>query len=193
MAVTVTKDMVADVLRRVKELTKSEVLIGIPEINAERQVEEGDEGPITNSAIGYIMEFGSPAKNIPARPFLIPGVEKMLPAGIARLKTAGEKALGGKKSDIEKELTRVGILGQNAVRGTISDGPFVPLAQSTIEARARRGRKGAQKYLAEQARIASLDHLGWTGTPADLSLVKPLIDTGQLRASVSFVVRQKGK
>lgn len=165
MGVTVTKDIVADVLRRVKELTKSEVLIGIPDANAERSSDEGDKTPITNAGIGYVMEFGSPAQNIPARPFLIPGVENMRDAAIARLKVAGDKALSGQKSDIEKELAKVGILGQSAVRAKITDGPFQPLAPRTIKAREARGRTG----------------------------IKPLIDTGQLRQSVSFVVRQKGK
>ena len=164
MTVTVTKDMVADVLRRVKELTKSEVLIGIPDANAERTGDDGKTEPITNAGIGYVMEFGSPAQNIPARPFLLPGVESMRDAAVERLKIAGGKALSGQKSDIEKELTKVGILGQNAVQAKITDGPFQPLAPRTLKAREARGRTGA----------------------------KPLIDTGKLRESVSFVVHQKG-
>ena len=139
------------------------------------------------------MEFGDPARNIPARPSLIPGVTKIIPDAVAKLKKAGEKALEGKKSDIEAALKSVGVIGQRAVRAKITDGPFQPLAQATIEARARRGRKGAKKFLKQQAKAEAGRALGWEGTEPDASLVKPLIDTGQFRQSINFVVRKKGE
>ena len=69
--VRVTRDRVSEVLSAVTKLVGREVLVGIPEDNTERV--NGDEA--TNAQLGYVHEFGSPAKNIPARPFLIPGTE----------------------------------------------------------------------------------------------------------------------
>lgn len=166
MAVRVTKDIFADILKRVKELTKAEVLIGIPDANADRKAEPDEKAdPITNAAIGYIHEFGAPEKNIPARPFLIPGVQSIKADAIKHLKRAGEQALDGSKDGIVKEFTKVGLLGQKAVQARITDGPFAPLAPATLAARRRRGRTGD----------------------------KPLIDTGQLRRSITFVIGEKGK
>ncbi len=57
-----------------------------------------------------------------------------------------------------------GLMGQDAVRGKITSGPFVPLAPATLRARKAKGRTGE----------------------------KPLIDTGQLRAAYTYVIRAKG-
>jgi hypothetical protein len=70
---------------------------------------------------------------------------------------------------------------QNAVRTKITDGPFAPLADSTLRARARRGRKGAVAELKSRAQ----------GNAPNNANAKPLIDTGQLRKSITYVVRKK--
>lgn len=164
MTVRITKDRVAEVLAAVKKLTAKEVLVGIPQANAERKPEPG-EPPITNAELGYIHEFGAPEANIPARPFLIPGVERIQDQAIARLKKAGQKALEGEVAQIDQQMRAVGLIAQSAVQKKITDGPFVPLKPRTIAERVARGR---------------------TGT-------KPLIDTGALRQSITFVVADKGK
>lgn len=166
MGVKITKDRVAEVMRGVKALVKAEVLIGIPETRADRKPEEGEEKtPISNAAIGYISEYGSPKRNIPARPFLIPGVESIKDRAIPRLKRAGQSAIDGDSRDIAKSLIAIGIMGQSAVQKKIVDGPFTPLKPATIAAR---------------------EHEGFKGT-------KPLIRTGQLRQAITFVLRDKGK
>ena len=157
MSVTITKDRMADVLKSIQSLVKERTLVGIPAANAERR-----DGPINNAAIGYINEFGSPANNIPARPFLIPGVEAAQPKVVKQLRRGADQALGGKLDAADKALHSAGIVAVNAVRAKISEGIPTPLKASTIAARARRGR---------------------TGT-------KPLIDTGQLRNSLTYVVRK---
>jgi hypothetical protein len=156
------RDRMAALQKAVTDLTKTEVLIGIPDANAARQADKGQ--PASNALIGYIQEFGSPAKNIPPRPFLVPGVNSIRDSAAKRLGVAAEKALSGRTEAVGQQLDAVGLLGQAAVRGKITDGPFAPLAERTLEARRRRGRTGD----------------------------KPLIDSGQLRASINFVVRRKG-
>lgn len=152
-----TKDQMADVLKSIQSLVKEQTLVGIPDSNAARK-----EGPINNAALGYINEFGSPANNIPARPFLIPGVEAAEPAVLKQLKRGAEGALDGRLDAADKALHSAGILAVNAVRGKINEGVPPPLADSTLAARRRRGR---------------------TGT-------KPLIDTGQLRNAITYVLRK---
>jgi hypothetical protein len=164
VTVRVIKDRVAEVVETIKKLTSKEVLVGIPRENAARKPEPGEKGePINNAALGYIHEFGAPEANIPPRPFLIPGVEKVKDQAIARLKKAGELALNGDVSKVDAQLTAVGLLAQSAVQQKIVDGPFTPLKPRTLARRAARGR---------------------TGT-------KPLIDTGALRQAIAFVIVKK--
>ena len=165
MTVEVTKDRVADVLRAIRVLTLKEVLIGIPAEGAERKPEPGEPNPPSNAVIGYTMEFGDPERNIPARQHLLPGVESILPKAIERLRKAGEQALSGKPEEAEKALHVVGLMGQSAVRGRITSGPFVPLSPRTLARRKARGRLGE----------------------------KPLIDTGAYRMAQTYVVAVRGK
>jgi hypothetical protein len=58
-----------DVIEAISQLSNKDVLVGIPDSAPERT-----DTPITNAQIGYVMETGSPAHNVPARPFLVPGV-----------------------------------------------------------------------------------------------------------------------
>lgn len=166
MGVKITKDRVAEVMKGVRALTKSEVLIGIPDTRAERKPVDGETGPpASNALIGYVQEFGSPEKNIPARPFLVPGVQSIKDRAIPILKKAGAAALDGDGKGVAKSLMTVGLMGQGAVQRKITEGTFEPLAERTLAKRRARGRTG----------------------------IKPLIDTGALRQSITFVLRDKGK
>lgn len=163
MPVKVTKDQTAEVLKSIRLLTGRQLLIGIPADSA-RQPDKDDPSPISNAAIGYIMETGAPDRNIPARPHLVPGVESIRPRIIAEMKKMGLAALKGDRAAIDKGYNIIGLLGQNAVRGKITDGPFAPLAPRTLAQRKARGRTGD----------------------------RPLLDTGQLRAAYTYVIRVKG-
>ena len=163
MSVRITKDQVPLLLQAIEGLTRQQVLVGIP----------GDTGartgvPIGNVGIAYINEYGSPAANIPARPFLQPGINDAMPAIIARLRAGAVKALTfpPDPSVGTRTLMGVGLLAQNSVRAVITAVIPPPLAASTI--RARRTRKVAPR----------------TGTV-------PLLDSGALRRSVTFVLRPK--
>lgn len=169
-----------------RRLVKQDLLVGIPDTNAERQRAPGEKGePASNAVIGYTQEFGSDEHHIPPRPFLIPGVGDAKPAIVAALQTAGSEVLTGNVGAVDKGFARAGFAAVSAVQAKITDGPFIPLSQRTIEARAVRGRKGAKQYLKLQGQ----------GTPdwalQDANLVKPLIDTGQLRRAITFVVRDR--
>ncbi|MBN3848628.1 hypothetical protein G3N58_17625 [Paraburkholderia sp. Ac-20342] len=177
MGVTITKDKVADIIRAVAELAGKDVLVGVPDSKAERT----DDQPISNAAIGYIMETGSPANNIPARPHLVPGIQDVQAEVAERLGKGARAALSGSQSGANAQLNAAGLIGQRGVRAKITDGPFAPLAESTLRARARCGRKGAAKELASRA----------AGNQPDNANAKPLIDTGQYRQSITYVVRKR--
>lgn len=159
MGARITKDGLARVLRSIQQLAAQEVLVGIPSETTERQ----DGEPINNATIGYIQETGSPANNLPARPFLVPGVESVQKEATNQLKRGGDAALSGRAMDADKAMHAAGIIAQNGVKAKINSGVPPALAASTLAARRRRGRTGE----------------------------KPLIDKGELRNSVTYVIRKK--
>lgn len=158
-----TRDRMPGFNKAVKELARQQVMVGIPADKTARKA--GDKEPLNNAQIGYIMEHGSPAANIPARPWLNPGVKSVEEKTTARLSKTAETALSsGDPTLVIKGLMAVGLTAQSGVRGYITTNAFLPLAPATLAARRRRGRTGE----------------------------KPLIDTGQLRAAVNFVIRPRG-
>lgn len=159
--VEITADHLQDVVKAIHRLTGQEILVGVPQANTARR--NDDNTSITNAEIGYIMETGSPAMNIPARPFLVPGVEAVQKDVTKQLEKAAHAALDSTQDQVERSFHAAGMVAQNGVRHQINDGDFQPLAEATLAARRARGR---------------------TGT-------KPLIDTGQLRNSVTYVIRDK--
>jgi phage gpG-like protein len=162
MSVSKVKDNWPALAKAIEELAQREVLVGVPQVEAPREGDEWD-GPMNNATLAYIHDNGSPAANIPARPFMAPGVEKVQDYVTARLESAGRAAMDGDQGTVEVELEKAGMKTQASIRNTINDGIEPELADSTLAARRRRGR---------------------TGTV-------PLVDTGQLRNSIQYVVRKK--
>lgn len=148
-------------LKSIEEFPKHDVLIGIPEDKSLRDYDADENEPITNAAIGYIAEFGAPERNIPQRAWLIPSIKKAKVQISSYMKQAGAAILAGDYKKCDRAMHAAGLAGQNSARKMINTGPFQELAEATLAARLRRGR---------------------TGT-------KPLIDTGQFRNSVTYVVR----
>jgi hypothetical protein len=151
----ITEDQVDDVLRTIQALAKKEVLIGIPDATADRP--GGEE--VTNAELGYLNEFGSPANNIPARPFLIPGVTRIEQQAAVLLRKGAEHSLDTGASAVPS-LDAAGQLAENSVKRWFTDpaNGWAPNTPSTIR------KKGSNR---------------------------PLIDTGELRRSVTHVVVDK--
>ncbi|MDE1905293.1 MAG: hypothetical protein KGH75_02425 [Rhodospirillales bacterium] len=159
-------DRLNQLVGAINELAMQDVLIGVPAMKTQRDPEPGEPAGITNAAVGYIQEFGSPASNIPARPFLIPGVKAAQKEVADRLKAAAQGAMTFKPTQVRQNMMAAGLIAQNSVRKTLTDGiGYAPLAEATLAARRRRGR---------------------TGT-------RPLVDTGQLRNAITYVIRHAGK
>jgi phage gpG-like protein len=158
--INVTLDNTEELLKSVKELAKQQVLVGIPSSGSR------SDGP-SNATLGYIHEFGSPARNIPARPFLFPAVNKLKDKATEMLKEAASLYMDHKEGQAKAVLESIGIMAMNAVKNNIVSGgdpTFAPLAPATLSARQARGHAGT----------------------------KPLIETGQLLNSITYLVRKKG-
>lgn len=173
-------DRSAKVLGSMRALLRREVLVGIPAENAERQ-EKGET--LNNATLGYIHENGAPAANTPARPFLVPGVVKAKDQINARFKKAAEAALAGEPAKMLRQLESAGIEAVSSVKNYMDSGISPALSDATLRARAKRGRKGAQAELDSRAQ----------GNAEGTQLAKPLIDTGELRGKITYVVRNKTK
>lgn len=180
--VIIVKDHVAEVQAAIVALTKLELLVGFPDETADRKETPDDQG-ITNAALGYIHDRGAPEVNIPARPFMEPGVlnaEDDIAEGFHKI---GQQVLKSRNpvETVVKGFIRVGLKVQYAIRAKINEGIPPPLSEWTLRNRAQKGRKGAKEELANRAK----------GVDPSTQLAKPLIDTGQLRNAVNFVIRPR--
>jgi hypothetical protein len=176
----VTHDEMASFMKALSKLQSKSVLAGFPEEESPRQDAEGNPTPITNAALGYIHNTGIPEQNIPARPFMVEGIEdKRIPITDG-MEAVGIAALDGHIQGVDKGLMAVALIAKAGIQQKIVDGPFVPLAESTLKARAARGRVGAQEELDSRA----------AGNAPNPENARPLIDTAQMRNAVQGVVRE---
>lgn len=169
--VTLTKDNSADLNRALAALTKTQVLVGFPSSGKERDPEPGELAqPMTNAALAYIHNNGSPAANIPARPFMEPGVASAqgdITGVYAKAAKAALDRPANAESIVDAAHHRVGLTAQDAIQSKIEAGIPPALAASTMAARKRKH-------------------------GADASAT-PLIDTAQMKNAVTYVLRPKGK
>lgn len=156
--VNLTVDNMAQFEKAIDLLKRKEVLAGVPEAKTRRKGE-----PINNATLAYIHDKGSPSQNIPARPFMEPGIKDVQGKIEQKLLSAGQAVLENNPTKAMNQLEAVGLIAQNGIRNRINSNIPPPLKPATLAARRRRGR---------------------TGT-------KTLIDSGQLRNSITYVVRDK--
>lgn len=182
--VLVTKDEVNAVVGAINKLVSKEILVGIPEAQASR-----DDEPVTNAALGYIHEFGAPGANIPARPWLIPGVRKGSDEYMPHLRGAAGGALDGRPDVVDKELGSAGLLAAQSAKREMAMGDFVPLKPATIAAR-RRSRGTASRRKSEEQYL-ELVRNGMSPADAQAATgIRPLINTRQMFNAVTSVVRK---
>lgn len=170
----------------IRALVNAEVLVGVPEEATERPESPDDEGKeITNAALAYIHDNGAPEANIPARPFMIPGIEDGQERITNQLTLTARSVLLRKQGTpadiIQRRLTAVGLTAVSAIQRRIRQGIPPPLADYTLRQRAARGRKGAQQELDNRN----------AGQEPSMSLATPLMDTNEMLKSISFVIRDR--
>ena len=164
-------DKLKQVFNGLNLLLSADVLVGYPADGDQkagtggpntRKPDPDDKAPLTNAEIAYIMENGAPEANIPPRPSLLPGIEAARPRITALFKQHAQYCIKGDIARADRVLHAIGLTAQAAVRSEITNGNFLPLSPRTLAERLRRGR---------------------TGT-------KPLLDTGQMRNAVNYVIRK---
>lgn len=186
--VKIVMDKTAELARAIESLVGTRVMVGVPESQSDRP----SEGP-NNAELAYIHDNGAPEANIPARPFLMVGVERNKEKIDKRFLAAGRAAFKGEGASMERQFVAVGLETASAVRDVISGGIAPPLSESTLRARINRhkGRTAERRELLRrgQGLGAGPDTLA----PASTDLVKPLIDTGELVHSISFAIKSVRK
>ena len=161
-------DNMPKLMGALNHLMENEALVGVPSETTERKPDANgniEETPINNAALAYIHDNGSPARNIPARPFMKPGIAAAKSALIKHFKIMAKRAINGSKNSGDLALYGAGIIAQRSIRAVLNSGIEPELSERTIKARIKRGRKGT----------------------------KPLVDTGQLRNSINFVIRKNNR
>lgn len=128
----------------------------------DKAVEEGTPYPLALQA--YIKEHGSPAYRVPPRPFLEPGIEKHLDMVKGGMKAALLDVLNGGDGRTQRENLGGAIAGK-VQEYFEEDNGWPPLSPKTIARRKK----------------------GPDGTASDV----PLVDSGALRQSITYVIRKK--
>ena len=161
----VTYDGMKKFAEDMKAFKAKEILVGIPEDKSARKDDDEDEDEtVTNAQLGYIHNYGSPARNIPARPFMEPGIKHIQKEIVDEFKHTARQVFVSGADALTEGYNRVGILAQNSVKKVIvNQEGFKGLEDKTIEARKAKGFKGK----------------------------KALIRTGQLLNSITYVIRDK--
>lgn len=139
-------------LDRFRNIGKPKVYIGVP---FKANVIHKDT-KLNMATLLAIHTLGAPSRGIPKRDALLPPLKEN--AGeYARLLAQGIKNNLANGEPVEQVYEKLGMLATNDVKAYFVSGNFVPLKQSTIDA------KGSSK---------------------------PLIDSGELRNSISYEIRK---
>jgi hypothetical protein len=194
--VTITKDLTADITKSLEDLARKTVCIGIPDstehpdskITNAQLLYVHTNGVRDNSMIKemqhdvnekgysaayemYVHEHGSPLFRIPPRPVLEPAMEyKENQEQIVELmKETVNVALDGE--NIQPELEKVGLQGQNIARAWFTNPANNWAPNSNITINGSKPDKNGKQFI--------------KGKGSD----QPLIDTGELRKSIIYVVK----
>lgn len=161
---TIREDNYSSVLDALKQLSGTDVLVGIPAGPTR------DDAPLSNAELGYLQSTGATVEidgetvTLPPRPFLDMGIEDSRDKTTARLKLAAQAALEGNAELAEQHLEAAGQIARDAAKAVIGDGDrLTPLSEKTLQ------RRRAQ------------------GLPGD----KPLYAHGFLLRAINYVVRKK--
>lgn len=163
-----------EIVEPLKALAKLDVLVGVP-YDGERE-----EDGISNAELGRIHEDGSPANNLPDRPHLIPGVKNAEEKTAQYFKAAVNKALDNDLTGAKHELVKAGMNADQEVKQIIQSGELAPLAMSTLEKGANKGRQSDEAEMV--GRVAGMN---------PNTFRKPLILTQEYLKSITSVLREK--
>ena len=171
---------------QLKELSRHHIVFGLLPSHAERREPEPDEEKIDNLSLAITHEFGDPAKNIPARPFLRPGVDKAREEIISKVVSSIQSVIiSGNVEEAIHELEEAGKIGVSAMREVIMEGIPPPLKDFTI-------RHHLRLHGLEQTRVgAAIETDRRTrGEVSSVDYATPLVMTGQLIEAIDYEIRR---
>jgi hypothetical protein len=179
-----------------KTLEKHAVYVGIPEDKGEREFVMPQSsvlllrnlqlgGQINNATLLYIHTHGSAVMNIPARPVIEPAIEdkeNKYKLDSLFLKAALE-GIKGNEFGLLQQLGRIGKTAQNICRDWFINpkNGWTPNQPATVKRKLKKFSKKKRK----EAWAAYQAGEEINGEPVD----RPLIDTGNLRKSIIYVVK----
>jgi hypothetical protein len=152
------------VLANFREAKGASVKVGILASAGMHKGETDGGEPLTVAQIAAVHEYGSEDGRIPQRSFIRSAVDESQAEIRTVIAKAGDAIVAG-KMDVRTGMGIIGAFVKSRIQRKLVSGPFHPLSRFTIARRMRRLKSG-RKVLS----------------------TKPLIDTGQLRASVDYEV-----
>lgn len=182
--------------QQIDKAARYEVLVGIPSPHPKRLEIHKDEGKkrafhgIWNADLAAIHENGAPARRIPARPFIRPGIERVKPL-LAQLAAKGAEAMAAGGS-LRPYAEQAGLEAQKSIRAVFRDNNWAPLKPRTMINRAykrvkkRRTRRGQDTT--DRRKMSKLV----AKELAAMGAMRALIDSGQLRQAIDYVVIERG-
>jgi len=195
--IKIEADYVQKLSDQIESLVGKEVFIGIPADAEERP------GEISNAALGYLFETGSPATNMPARPWLAPGVMESRQQWMPYLNAAASAAVqisltGSDERAVDNNLQKAAQAAVSGIKRRVRSKLPPPLKPATIAARWRRhqsrraGRpmKGETRISAARRAAGRMVMVGGKPVLMD-SDVTPLIDEGNWINSISYTITKK--
>ena len=150
--------------KMLKEMKQNEVYVGITDDTTEREEQQTKE--VTNAELLFIHTNGSPIRNIPPRPVIEPAIRNDKDRLSRMMKQAAQLFLKGDKQGAINQLRKVGMRGQNVSRAWFVN-PENGWPPNSPAVQAAKMKKGA-------------------------NIPRPLIDTGEMRKSITYFVRTKG-
>jgi len=186
ISVSVSQDKTKSLLEALRALSRVDVLVGVPEENGSREGEK-----VTNAELAFIHSKGSPIKGIPARPFVEPAIEDRDNSEMisVELRKAASSALDGNTDGMSRALVRAGMQAQNAVRDWFTNpkNNWAPNSSYTILQKIKKKKDSTSRdivrYVDEGGSLSDITGLE--------GMTKPMIDTDELRKSVTYVIREK--
>ena len=161
-------DRMNEVLSALDGLDLNRVLVGVPEEKSARD-DDNSGVAINNAQLAWIHEYGAPNAGIPPRPFLEPGIMHAHDQIVADSREGARKCLDDLNPNaVKKALEKAGMHTAAQIQQEFTDNDWEPLKHPRPK-KGRSHRRGAE------------------------TAEKPLIDTGVLRRSITYVVREKGE
>jgi hypothetical protein len=177
----VTKKILKDIdwrafddLRHRINAGKHVVRVGVPSGET-----EADGTPLT--LIAAVHEFGTGDGHVPERAFLRTAMQRNAKKYVA-LNRRNLLAILNKRMTVEQALGLLGEMAKGDVQTEIRHGQFKPLDPKTIAARRRARSNGYNQSL--QRKVKAKEASGTAAGPID----RPLIDSGQLRQSITWAI-----